>query len=89
MTEHAQIELIAAVVLVAMGIINAWRAEIANKVAVKAQVMAHENRAVQTTAIEEIREHTNGKYDELKRENESLKKQIRLLRARLKSKEQE
>ncbi len=60
MTEHVQLEIVAAVVLIAMNGISAWRAEMANWIAVKAQKIATESRGEQSVAIEQVHQAVNG-----------------------------
>ncbi len=73
MSEHAQLELIAAVVLISMNIINAWRTEIASRYAKQANDQAVRTGAKQIVDIAEVHTLVNGGLHAAKKEVEDLK----------------
>ncbi len=79
MTEHAQLELIAAVVLITMNIVNTWRAELANRYAKEANIHAMGTRAKQAEDIKEVHQLVNGGLVAAKQEIEDLKTEARRL----------
>ncbi len=90
MSEHAQLELIAATVLIAMNIINTWRTELANR---NAQEASRNARAANDTAVVLGARHTldigsvhdavNGGMMAQKREIAGLKIEVERLKGLL------